>query len=147
MMDINKQRIAVYGLVLNKFKKEEFLIIKRAAHDTHPNLWELPGGAVDLGEDPQYAVKREILEETGLKTATLYPLTLLNGHSVSDTSMQVVRIVYLCHQTEAGSIKLSPDHHKYRWVAFAKLPPLEYSDIFIETLKKINDYPHLITDR
>lgn len=146
-MDITKQRIAVYGLILNQSRKEEFLIIKRAAHDTHSNLWELPGGAIDLGEDPQYAVKREILEETGLKTATLYPLTLLNGHSVSDTSMQVVRIVYLCHQTEAGSIKLSPDHSEYRWITFAKLPVLEYSDIFTETLKKINEYPELITNR
>lgn len=146
-MDISKQRIAVYGLILNQIKKEEFLIIKRAAHDTHPNLWELPGGAVDLGEDPQQAIKREISEETGLKTGTLYPLTVLNGHSVSDTSMQVIMIVYLCLQTESESIKLSPDHSEYRWITFTKLPPLEYSDIFTKTLKKINDYPHLITDR
>ena len=27
-MDISKQRIAVYGLILNQIKKEEFLIIK-----------------------------------------------------------------------------------------------------------------------
>lgn len=144
-MNITKQRIAVYGLILNEDKK--FVIIKRAPHDSFPNLWELPGGAVDLGENPKKAIVREVFEETQLNIKVLYPISLLNGQSVKDPTIQVIRIVYFCRQITKGPPVLSPDHSEYRWITFTKLPPVEYTDIFTETLKIINNYPHLITNR
>lgn len=43
------------------------LILQRAAHDSMPNKWELPGGAVDA-TDPTvlHGAARELLEEAGL---------------------------------------------------------------------------------
>ncbi|MEO3389372.1 RNA pyrophosphohydrolase [Mesorhizobium sp. CAU 1741] len=34
-------------------------------------LWQMPQGGIDKGEDPLPAAKRELYEETGIRTATL----------------------------------------------------------------------------
>lgn len=46
--------------------KGRVLLIQRASHDSLPNKWEIPGGAVD-DEDPSllYGAARELWEETG----------------------------------------------------------------------------------
>ncbi len=47
--------------------KGRVLLIQRASHDSMPNRWEIPGGAVD-DDDPSvlYGAARELWEETGL---------------------------------------------------------------------------------
>jgi 8-oxo-dGTP diphosphatase len=42
------------------------LLLIRRGHDPHAGLWSLPGGRVEGGEDLEQAVRREVLEETGL---------------------------------------------------------------------------------
>lgn len=51
--------IAVAGIVLNE--KDEVLMVK-----THNHGWVFPGGQVEVGENVIDAVKREIMEETGI---------------------------------------------------------------------------------
>jgi 8-oxo-dGTP pyrophosphatase MutT (NUDIX family) len=41
------------------------LLLKNERHE-----WELPGGKLELGEEPQACVAREITEETGLSVTT-----------------------------------------------------------------------------
>jgi ADP-ribose pyrophosphatase YjhB (NUDIX family) len=42
------------------------LLLIRRGHAPHAGLWSLPGGRVEAGETPEEAVRREVLEETGL---------------------------------------------------------------------------------
>jgi ADP-ribose pyrophosphatase YjhB (NUDIX family) len=42
------------------------LLLIRRGHDPHAGLWSLPGGRVEDGETDEQAVRREVLEETGL---------------------------------------------------------------------------------
>ena len=42
------------------------LLLVQRAHDPGRGLWSLPGGRVEPGESDSVAVRREILEETGL---------------------------------------------------------------------------------
>jgi len=32
----------------------------------YPDVWDLPGGHIDVGESPERAVSRELLEEVGV---------------------------------------------------------------------------------
>jgi len=47
-------------------------------HRTDDNLWGLPGGWVDVGEDPVSALKREFIEEANL---TVEPVELINFYT------------------------------------------------------------------
>ncbi|KIX94750.1 uncharacterized protein Z520_09440 [Fonsecaea multimorphosa CBS 102226] len=51
------------------------LLVQRAAHDSAPLRWEIPGGACDL-DDPSilHSVARELWEETGLIAKSIGPL-------------------------------------------------------------------------
>jgi putative (di)nucleoside polyphosphate hydrolase len=39
--------------------------------DGSPQLWQMPQGGIDKGEDPRDAAYRELFEETGMKTVSL----------------------------------------------------------------------------
>jgi 8-oxo-dGTP pyrophosphatase MutT (NUDIX family) len=44
----------------------EIVLVRQYRHGIHEITWEIPGGAVDLGDsDPLLAAKRELEEETG----------------------------------------------------------------------------------
>ena len=58
-------KVAVIGLVLHE---DRALLIQRAV-DPAKGKWSLPGGYMDAGEMPEEALRRELLEEVGLKAA------------------------------------------------------------------------------
>ena len=57
-----RQRVAAYALIR---RGDEVLLAHLAPHIAFKG-WTLPGGGVDHGEDPREALRREILEESGL---------------------------------------------------------------------------------
>ncbi|KAA1428440.1 NUDIX domain-containing protein [Nocardioides antri] len=91
------QRLAAYAVIL---RGDRILLSRLAERVTKHELWTLPGGGVDHGEDPRAAVVREIYEETGLRaevgeTAHVFSLHLADtwrrGRRVDAHS---VRLVY-----------------------------------------------------
>lgn len=49
-------------------KNGEVLIAQRPEGKSMAGLWEFPGGKVDPGETPEYALMRELEEELGIET-------------------------------------------------------------------------------
>jgi putative (di)nucleoside polyphosphate hydrolase len=45
--------------------------VGNSEYDGSPQLWQMPQGGIDEGEDPLKAAYRELYEETGMKTVTL----------------------------------------------------------------------------
>jgi 8-oxo-dGTP diphosphatase len=61
-----RQRVAAYAVILSG---ERILLSRLSPNVTSEELWTLPGGGLDHGEDPRDAVVREVREETGLDAA------------------------------------------------------------------------------
>jgi len=62
------QRVAAYAVLTRTVEHGavELLLTRISARGHDPGAWTLPGGGVDHGEPPRTAVRRELLEETGL---------------------------------------------------------------------------------
>ena len=47
-------------------KEGRLLVCQRTRHQTMPLKWEFPGGKIEEGEQPRYALRRELEEELGV---------------------------------------------------------------------------------
>ncbi|MGD9958188.1 NUDIX hydrolase [Nocardioides sp.] len=72
-----RQRVAAYAVIL---REDEILLSRLAPRVSREELWTLPGGGLDHGEDPHDAVVREIHEETGLDATVSETARLYSAH-------------------------------------------------------------------
>ena len=122
-------RIAVKSFIVNE--QGELLLIKRRGNDVHkPGVWEIPGGRLDLGEDPFLGLKRETHEETGLDIAVLNPIKI--HHFTRDDGQRITMITFLCKPV-SNSVVLSEEHTDHSWIniseASSKLTPEFHDDL------------------
>jgi 8-oxo-dGTP diphosphatase len=55
------------GIILLNSNNEVLLLLRDDRVDIpFPNMWDIPGGKVEINEDPEFAVRREMNEELGI---------------------------------------------------------------------------------
>jgi 8-oxo-dGTP pyrophosphatase MutT (NUDIX family) len=102
-----RQRVAAYALLTRGDGPEEEVLLTRMSSRTRiPGRWTLPGGGLDHGEDPREALRREVLEETGLH---IDPGIALDVHS--------------SHFTGARADGLVEDYHGIHLIFAARVLP------------------------
>ena len=63
--EIVRHRGSVVVLAVSDGKNPKVLLERQYRYAAQRELWELPAGKIDAGENPLIAAKRELLEETG----------------------------------------------------------------------------------
>jgi phosphoglycolate phosphatase-like HAD superfamily hydrolase/ADP-ribose pyrophosphatase YjhB (NUDIX family) len=103
----------VGGLIFNS--KDDVLMIR-----THKwsNLWGIPGGKIKWGETSEAALRREILEETGLKISGIkFVLVQDCIHSKEFyKDAHFVLLNYTCRCQGKPEVVLNDEGREFRWV-------------------------------
>jgi len=137
MKEEGRAGVSQKAVIFNKDGK--FLVLLRGSTAPSNALkWDLPGGDVDFGEDPQESIVREIKEEAGLEVSDL---------KVFDVEAHINRRgehwFTIAYQAKAKNdkVKISWEHDEYKWVdevEFSKLPSIPKIERFIKKLNKLS---------
>lgn len=115
---------AVVAVIENE--KGEILVAHRAKEPAKGTL-DLPGGFVDMYETAEEAVRREIMEETGLCiTAEQYLFSIANIYHYSEFEVQTVDLFFKCEVIDFNGLKADDDVMELQFIALDDLNPAAF---------------------
>jgi len=93
------------------------LLLQRAAHDSMPLRWEVPGGACDLEDETiLHGVARELWEESGLTPRRMSRLIKCRAQDgmvfVSRRQRIICKYSFEVDVEQGHDVKLDPDEHQ-----------------------------------
>jgi 8-oxo-dGTP diphosphatase len=108
--ETNDMRVAVKAFIV---RNGEALLLRRRMNDPHkPGAWDIPGGRLELGEDPTDGLKREAREEAGLDIDSVLPLDV--HHFRRDDGQEIYMIIFWCTAKD-GEVVLFHEHVEFKW--------------------------------
>lgn len=126
--------VTVGGLIFNE--RNEALMVR-----THKwsSLWGIPGGKTKWGETSEAALRRELLEETGLEVEDIrFVLVQDCIHSPEFyRDAHFVLLNYTCRVKGTPNVKLNDEAQEFRWVTpddAMKLPLNEPTRVLLEAV-------------
>jgi ribonuclease HI len=117
------QRIAVRAIIR---VDEKILLLKRSSgRSSILGRYELPGGKLEYGEQPEDALLRYIQNDMGVAVRAAQLFDVLTYIDHDDRDLQYVFILYLV-SLENGKISLSGDYDRYLW---KKMTEIQQDDL------------------
>lgn len=120
------QRVAVRAII---HKNEKTLLLKRASgRESILGKYELPGGKLDYGEQPEDALGRYLHDDVGLtiRTAQLFDVLSYIDHDNRD--IQYVFVLYLVSLRGDDKITLSQNYDHYLWEKMSNIQQNELTE-------------------
>lgn len=106
------------GVIISLFdNKGRILLAKRSPVKTHAaEVWENISGAIEAGEQPLDALKREMAEELGDDIKYEIGQIYNTFQTKLENGREIIGISYLC-KFLSGDIKLNEEHTEYKWAS------------------------------
>lgn len=121
-------KVAVDAIVFGYSKQDgvSVLLIQRK-YEPFKNSWAIPGGFVLEDESLEEAVKRELMEETGISVNYLEQLYTF-GEPKRDPRQRIIAVAYfgLVKASQYQELKASTDAENAKWFSIKKLPALAF---------------------
>jgi ADP-ribose pyrophosphatase YjhB (NUDIX family) len=105
------------------FQQDKVLLVRERSD----GKWTLPGGWVDVGDAPSFAVEREIREESGYLTKAVKLAALFDrnnpAHGHPPSILHIYKLFFVCELT-GGTATLSNETDGVDFFPVDSLPPL-----------------------
>ena len=112
------------------------LFVRRSKDDFMGGIYELPSGKVDSGENLIDALKREVLEETGLVVKSVHGLCGTFDY-ISKKGVKTRQFNFVVTVENADNIKLNPaEHDSYAWINFDAIDNSVIIDDMMKSIAK-----------
>lgn len=95
----------------------EVLVLRRAAGGRNPGSWETVHGTIDVGEAPEVAARREVMEETGLEPQRLYNLSRVESFYWHATGEVILIPQFAAFVAPDLDVRLSVEHDRAEWLS------------------------------
>lgn len=119
----NSIKVAVSALVRDN--RGRILMIRR----TDNNKYSIPGGGLEAGETISQAVRREVLEETGIEVKVTDMIGVFSNpdHVIAYDDGEVRQEFSICFNAEpiGGQLRTSNESKEVEWVALSDLSTLD----------------------
>ena len=116
---------------------DRVLLVKRA-HEPLKGEWSLPGGAVEVGETLEEAIRREVREETCLEVEVgpiVDVLDRIRYDPVGRVKFHYVLVDFLCRPL-SGTLQYASDAEEAAWAERADLGRYGVADATISVIDK-----------
>ena len=138
----------VVGIGAVIVSENKIVLIKRG-NEPSRGKWTIPGGLVELGENPEQAVIRETKEETGLDVENPTLIDVVSNVDLDEkgkVKYHYVIIDYFVH-AKSGTAQAASDAVELRWVSLDEVEGYDLTASFRlffrrnkERLEKANSY-------
>lgn len=128
---------------------DSILLAQRVARSCHyPEMWELPGGTVELGETVTHATVREAYEETGL-IIPVGSLALLNcdrDQCRDDPNIPYSVFSFYSLQTEHRTENIKLDSYEHTDYTVVTTEQANNMNITPDSRRTLGHYAHLLAN-
>jgi len=120
--DWPRPMVTVDAVVFGFFKDKAKLLMVKRRNEPFRGKWALPGGFVEIDEELEKAVARELAEETGLVNVPLEQMHTF-GKCGRDPRGRQITIAFMGIAAQGlTQIKAGDDAAEVRWFDIQKLP-------------------------
>ncbi len=143
----DKFHFGIKALIRNE--KKEILLLKVNTeilkNKSNPEYWDIPGGRLQIGDTIAQTLKREVEEETGIRSivSTQHVATVLSNIRIPISKSEDVGLllaIYVCEVSDISKIILSEEHTEYAWFQTseaAKMLEFKYPKEFTEIVANL----------
>lgn len=116
--------------------KSEVLLAQRPDGKSMAGLWEFPGGKVESGETPEFALMRELEEELGIETRpTCYHPIAFASHTYDDFHLLMPVFALRMWKGEVTA----KEHKALEWVHPLNMPQYDMPKADIPLIATLRD--------
>ena len=117
--------------------RDGMLLLVKRGREPFKGWWDIPGGFLNVDEHPEDAIRREVLEETGLRVEPRRLIGLyMDSYQYGEDTHSILNIFYECIAIQ-GEMRAADDAIDFDWFDLKQLP----SNIaFVSARKALMDW-------
>ena len=114
------------------------ILLEKRKNEPGKGKWSIPGGLVELGENVEQTVIREVKEETGLEVEKPEHIDIVDNITRDENGEIKYHFVIIDYfvKLKGGTMKATSDAEELRWVTFDEVEKYDLTKTFREFFQR-----------